>query len=300
MSAGEFHDVDRDLLADYVGGALEGTPDHARVARLIHEEPAWAEAYHALITATQAVRADLAAWGAHAEPMPPDVAERLTAALRHADRHPPRDDRAPLRIPVARTPQRPPDTRPAPPPASPGSPRRGASHAGRRWVRWGIPGAIAAGMSALVALGVTHLLDEPDDTTLAGRDGVHGSATAPARVTTSGSDYTAATLPRLAALAAADSSSQPLAAEAESMTTTPGEQLRPFVDAALLAACLEDVATEHGHGPIKVHVVDFAAFEGHPALVVVFTNATGERWVWVAGPDCGHGGADTRYATRVG
>ena len=39
MTAGEFREVDLDLLADYVGGALDGTPDEARVAQLVADGP---------------------------------------------------------------------------------------------------------------------------------------------------------------------------------------------------------------------------------------------------------------------
>jgi hypothetical protein len=50
-----------------------------------------------------------------------------------------------------------------------------------------------------------------------------------------------------------------------------------------------------------VDLVDYASFEGSPALVVSFVDQAGERWAWVAGPECGQpqSGADTRYSTRV-
>ncbi|WP_373688915.1 hypothetical protein [Verrucosispora sioxanthis] len=41
MSAGEFSEVDHDLLADYLGGALDGTPEHAEIARRVAQDPAW-------------------------------------------------------------------------------------------------------------------------------------------------------------------------------------------------------------------------------------------------------------------
>ena len=36
--------VDHDLLADYVGGALDGTPEQERIAGLIAASPEWGRA----------------------------------------------------------------------------------------------------------------------------------------------------------------------------------------------------------------------------------------------------------------
>ncbi|MBM0228834.1 hypothetical protein JNW87_28395, partial [Micromonospora sp. ATA51] len=65
------------MLADYVGGALDGTPEQVRVARLVEEDPAWGGAYAALAPAVELVRADLADWAAAAVPDMP-----LTLAVR--------------------------------------------------------------------------------------------------------------------------------------------------------------------------------------------------------------------------
>lgn len=303
MTAGEFRDIDRDLLADYVGGALEGTPEHARVAQLIRDNPAWAEAYQALVAATQTVRAELAAWGAQAEPMPPDVAEQLTTVLSAAGAAGPipAEGAGEQRIPAARTPREQTDAR-SPAPAVL---RRSGARRKRRWTRWGIPATIAAGVAALAAFGVAQFMADRGDTTVAAPESAapeHAttSATGPARVTTSGSDYTPATLPRVAAMAAPNDSPQPIASDTELTNVTPWAELKPLTDPAALAECLDEVTKEHAHGPIQVELVDFAAFEGEPALVVFFTTSTGERWAWVAGANCGRRGADTRYVTRVG
>ena len=45
MTGAEFDGVDIDLLADYIGGALAGTPDESAVAALVADDPAWREAY---------------------------------------------------------------------------------------------------------------------------------------------------------------------------------------------------------------------------------------------------------------
>ncbi|MFY1674347.1 hypothetical protein ACN27G_31090 [Plantactinospora sp. WMMB334] len=81
MTGGQFGEVDLDLLADYVGGALDGTSDENEVARLIAEDRSWAEAYTELTAAVDAVRLDLAGWAAEPTPMPSAVVDRLTAAL---------------------------------------------------------------------------------------------------------------------------------------------------------------------------------------------------------------------------
>ncbi|MFB9234623.1 hypothetical protein ACFFWC_03585 [Plantactinospora siamensis] len=88
MTAGEFSEADLDLLADYLGGALTGSPDESRVRELVRDDAEWAEAYTVLLAASDAVRADLAGWGAEPEPMPAAVAERLTAALAAAPPEP--------------------------------------------------------------------------------------------------------------------------------------------------------------------------------------------------------------------
>ncbi|MER7169092.1 hypothetical protein ABT336_23875, partial [Micromonospora sp. NPDC000207] len=69
-----------------------------------------------------------------------------------------------------------------------------------------------------------------------------------------------------------------------------------------LEACLAAIVTEHAFAPVTVERLDYAAFEGRPALIVEFVDATGERWAWVSGPGCGltGSGTDTRYRTRVG
>ena len=81
MTGAEFSGVDIDLLADYVGGALDGTPDEAAVTALIAEDDAWREAHAALTEGVATVTADLRSFGAAPEPMPADVFARLDAAL---------------------------------------------------------------------------------------------------------------------------------------------------------------------------------------------------------------------------
>ncbi|MBM0234634.1 hypothetical protein JNW91_24095, partial [Micromonospora sp. STR1_7] len=93
MTTEGFREVDDDLLADYLGGALDGTPQQAEVARLVDEDPAWAEARARLGAALTQVHADLADW-ADPPPMPPEVVDRLFAALAAAGRPPAGEDTA--------------------------------------------------------------------------------------------------------------------------------------------------------------------------------------------------------------
>ncbi|MEO3746283.1 hypothetical protein [Plantactinospora sp. B5E13] len=93
MTGGQFREVDLDLLADYVGGALDGTPDEAEVARLVTQAPDWAAAYAALTGGLDAVRLDLASLASPPEPMPAVVVDHIEAAL----------DRAALDHPAAQT-----------------------------------------------------------------------------------------------------------------------------------------------------------------------------------------------------
>ncbi|GAB3949827.1 hypothetical protein GCM10027614_49230 [Micromonospora vulcania] len=62
------------------------------------------------------------------------------------------------------------------------------------------------------------------------------------------------------------------------------------------------MAAEHKSAPLVVEVIDYAAFQGEPALVIRFTDSAGARWVWVSGPECGvpGSGSDNRYSARVG
>ena len=48
MTGAEFGGVDIDLLADYIGGALTGTPEESAVAARIAGDPDWQAAYASL------------------------------------------------------------------------------------------------------------------------------------------------------------------------------------------------------------------------------------------------------------
>ncbi|WFE63121.1 hypothetical protein [Micromonospora sp. WMMD714] len=360
--------VDHDLLADYVGGALDGTPEQLVVARLLTEDPAWAQAYAVLAPAVARVHDDLAGWGATMPEMPPVVVERLAAALAGAGPAPTepaapteaaeaseaagtsgaagavegagaseivgaagteRAGAAGVRERSARTGQ--------PVPAQPGGRRTPGTRAGdgrtdpsgpgrrRRWTRLAGPVGLAAATLAAVGFGVAQLVDgttgrESPASTMAGpaQDNAESAGRGfrftgePQR---SGVDWSPATLGGAsveplsglgtpsAVQPGSTTQASPTAPERpeDKRRSTPGGLDRLTARAAL-DTCLAEISTEHGRGPVTVEVVDYATFNGEPALVVRFADPGGDRWAWVSGAECGvpGSGADTRYRSRVG
>lgn len=326
--------VDWDLLADHLGGALDGTPEATRVAHLIATDACWTEAAEELSTALDAVAADLAALPPST--IPGDVAARLDAALTGAVRP---DAGATRRPGVGATPEGSaarPDRRggtpssarpPTHPPARPGGPGRRT----RRKLRWGAGAVVAAGLVAFAAVGLSSLPagvvggddsadtgaaapeNAPAEAPLVGGDSADGPPTS-----ASGLDYERSTLARAAhgndAQPAAPGTGPDSAAERElggeendratddySSAAKVPAALDRLTDEAALESCLSAVRHARGDPAAVVEVVDFARFEGAPALVIVFTDGDTVRRAWVAGPDCGTptGGADHLYDAEL-
>ncbi|MCZ7426588.1 hypothetical protein O7607_12670 [Micromonospora sp. WMMA1949] len=315
MTSREFSEVDHDLLADYLGGALDGTPEQATVARLVEQDPAWRAAYEDLADAVGLVGADLAAWAADPAPeMPQAVADRITAALAGAG--PALRDGTPVVPAQPGGASRPPGTAPRPDRHS------GPGRRPRRWARIAGPVALAAASVAAVGLGVGRMADSGDGgVSTADRAGGEAApmAAAPYRTTgpavRSGTDWTPERLAAGGALAgtksstgdmpgpsgaAKDGAETPLSMDSQRLGAAGG--LDRLARPETLAACLTAIGAEHGAGPLTVTMVDYARYQGTPALVVTFADATGARWGWVSGPECGvpGSGADTRFRTRVG
>ncbi|MET7707062.1 hypothetical protein [Micromonospora sp. NPDC005413] len=336
MTTEGFREVDDDLLADYLGGALDGTPQQDEVARLVSTDPAWAEAYALLAPALPEVRADLARWAEPSPEMPQAIADRLSAALAAAGSTPngtpadedtaaePGVDRdgdvaTPLVVPAQGGAGR----RPAVP-TSAGSGRRAPVGPGRRqrgWARRGAPVAAVAVAVVAVALGLNQLSmsasDDAGSTSALDRpaSAPEGAAAAGAVRTTgpalrSGTNYTPQTLgneqsgPTPKRVTGNTPGTQPgVDAGGERRPSPDGlNQLARLTDEAALTTCLADVAAEHGSAPLVVEVIDYAQFQGEQALVIRFSDATGARWAWVSGPECGvpGSGSDSRYSARVG
>lgn len=317
MTTGGFREVDHELLADYVGGALVGTPDEITVARLVEQDTAWADAYTRLAPAVAEVHAALVAYGT-TEQMPAAVADQIRAALAATD-DATTTEGTPAKSGTAGRAARP-SVVPAQPHAGsrrPGGvpqPQLAAAGPGRRrrrWQRVGAPVALAA--VAVVAVGLLGLdqldrgTDGPGSNTGTTEQAVAGPVVTTAPPVQTGRDY------QREDLAAPASSLQQFSDEvtAESEPSDVGIQsdrtagaigFERLADSAALETCLAEIGVEHDAGRLAVELVDYARFERQPALVVRFTDATGARWAWVSGPECGvpGSGADTRYRSRVG
>ncbi|MFF5295109.1 hypothetical protein [Paractinoplanes globisporus] len=292
MTGAEFRGVDIDLLADYIGGALTGTPDEPVVATLIADDPAWRAAYESLSGGMAAVATELGRF--EPEPMPAEVAARLEAALT---------------TPAPRLTLVPDSGDGAPPVREEKTTRR---ERGRR-LRWVTPIAIAAGAVAFVGFGLDYLSGRdgnsadksassaageaqarrPDSGQApaiagaepksdSGQDSAQSQSATP-QLLSSGTDYTRATL--------AQAPTQALSAPAPLATASKFGRLS---STDTLRQCLDMIALANGAGPITAESVDYARFEGKPAIVVRFTADNG-AWAWASGPSCGtsSGGADT-------
>jgi hypothetical protein len=279
-------EVDLDRLADFVGGALDGTPDAADVRHLIETDPRWAEAHAALVIADAAMREQLRAWGAEPAPMPDDVLDRIDAALAQAA-----TTQGPAHRPV--------------------HDELAARRARRqRRQRWAIGLATAAAVVTCAVGGVAVVVNQSSRSETAGssaaRDNPAAGSAVPSTVTgpnlsqpngpaalvASGRDYTPDTLGQLSpppgAKSGQESSDQLRGNQADSGVAGP---LARLTDRTALAACLNAIIAEYGG---QVTVVDFARYEGSPALIVVVQGArvaAGRRLVVVVGPTCGVGNA---------
>ncbi|WP_328341723.1 hypothetical protein [Micromonospora sp. NBC_00421] len=170
MTGRRFSEVDHDLLADYLGGALDGTPEQTVVARLVAEDATWADAYAVLAPAVARVHDELTGWGATAPEMPPAVVERLTAVLAGAGPATAVPTDTDTDTEVADQPGRPARVG-APVPAQPGGRRTPGNRIGdgradpsgpgrrRRWVRLAGPVSLATAALVTVGIGVANLLD---------------------------------------------------------------------------------------------------------------------------------------------
>jgi hypothetical protein len=317
VTGAEFSEVDIDLLADYVGGALDGTPEQAVVAALIADDPAWRVAFDELSGGMAAVRAQLHSYGAVLEPMPADVAERLDAALASAVADP-----APILASLA-APSTPRTVMSGDGGASV-RPLRGVPNHGsrRRRARWAVPLAAAAGLLAFVGFGLDYVTgpgssDQSAKSAAAGGGEVFaqsGSAESDAsrtgpEIIHSGIDYQAGSLGAMHPMAAAGASSTPRQfvpgptdeADKAEAPLAPGSPLVRLEDRSALHQCLDAIAQADASGGFSADTVDYASYEGLPAVVVRFTAADGS-WVWASGAGCGTPGvgAGKLAAVKVG
>jgi hypothetical protein len=308
VTGAQFSEVDIDLLADYVGGALDGTPDETVVAALVADDPAWRDAYDALTGGMAAVGAELRVMGAGDEPMPADVVRRIDTALAElpplTGSGPALQERHLVAVPGEGL----------------GAGRTARRERRRGFRRWAAPVAVAAGVVTFAGIGFGGLLprdDAQDAATSAAGDQraapmlERGAGNLDQVIETSGVDYDRAGLTSARSASKRSADSETLSGSAPAAAGGPGVMphdtsripsvLQPLLVRDALLACIAAITAQHGAGPIAPDVVDFASFEGDPALVVRFSAADGD-WSWVSGPKCGTPGADadTRYQVRVG
>jgi hypothetical protein len=301
--------VDWNLLADHLGGALAGTPDEARVERLVSTDPSWARAATELSAAMDAVAGDLRTLPA--DTMPEDVAARLDRALATAAVAPDVAAGAPTGRPAGESRR---------PPAHPGTRKR------RRMARWGAGLAVAAGVAAFAAIGVN--VWEPDQVLPGLSEGGDDSAgqavpesldgapeveqTGPLVVAT-GNDYDATTLaiteparpsPRLGPqnMPSPPQEAPTTARDEEAAPPpVPDPLVRLWTDPAERQECLTMISQAIQPPPVSITTVDFAMYEGEPALIIWATAGDGSRWAWVSGPGCGAiaGDPDVWFETQI-
>lgn len=292
---------DLDLLADYVGGALDGTPEEERVGERIRTDAAWARAYADLVVAFDGVSTDLSALGASPEPMPDDVWQRLEAALSSPE--------------AAAAYATPPKYPPTPEFTAPRDNRPSARARVRKRHRWVAPVLAAVAVLFAVSLGfaLRSGVATKDSTMSTGSpaEAPQAAAARPVQLRSSGRDYTDQTL-----VLATDFGSVPLASAPEDPATdrANGETskipntaqsfsaavppvLGRLLNQDALARCLQDVS---GIMPGTVLGVDYAAYNHSPAAVVVVRTADDGRWVGVVGAGCGVNGADLLAQKRLG
>jgi hypothetical protein len=285
-------DVDLDRLADFVGGALDGTPDADGVRHLVETDPRWRRAHANLVEAMPAVGRDLARLREMDVAMPADVVARLERALAS----PVRDNNV-IDLEERR----------------------------RRRQRRIMTLGVAAAVVACSVVGVTTFqsmsrrYDNNSPATSAeqqNRSDLGGGGTgatnaqppagaAAGIATASGRDYSASSIGSLstpgptiafgAQSGTSDSRNQPGA-----LANAPAG-LERLLDIRLRGQCLDAIIREYGG---TVTLLDYARYEGSPALMVVLSGtriASPGRLVVVVGPTCGENNAitDQRFLGRI-
>lgn len=273
--------VDLDLLADYVGGALDGTPEHEQVARLVADDPDWRSAAADLTTALAFVDADLAILGAASEPMPDDIAARFDALLASPEFA---------------------ASRPVPPRTAVGERTLNRDASGSRTARlgrrrWAAPVAVAAGVLALAGIVLPFgplATSQQDAGTGFSAENAPAIAVAPdsrVPVTASGTDYRRQMLADGTTMSKSTPTSETFRTFDSSEKAAAADLGRLSGSGEALTSCFAAISTVL---PGTVTGADFARFEGRPALIVTVDTATGGWW-FVAGPQCGQPGPDELF-----
>jgi hypothetical protein len=323
VTGAEFGEVDIDLLADYIGGALTGTADESVVAARIADDPAWRAAFASLSEGMTLVGAELGRM--EIEPMPADLAASLDAMFRGAEI--PAGEVRSADESVGSSSTTGTDTSEPVTPhltvvrdedvagdGAPGVPNKQITKRAGRRMRWAAPIAVAAGLVAFVGFGLDYLAgreaantDSASDSSAAGsalsgeadREAPAGRSGAP--MLNSGTDYTLGTLalePIQPLNAPKDAPGSPLLESPRRAAGSDDAALSRLRLQDALQACLDAIQRDNAGGVIAVETVDFASFDGSPAVVVRFTAANG-RWAWASGPACGTPGSGAATLGKV-
>jgi anti-sigma factor RsiW len=268
---------DLDRLADYTAGLLEDG-DAAEVARLVATDPGWADAYAALTAAQPALDEALASLAPG--PVPPDVVARLDRALADAADDATSGAHAGTAAKVVRLSDR----------------RRGWRVAAGVVAAAAVVAACFGGVTVLQHNGGTQSTKSSAGRAQSDSAGAGSAVTAPQlsspgpAVTASGVDYTHATLGQ----AGAYSAKAPAAAGNNADELAVPQGLALLSEPVARSACLAAIVTADGGTPTSV---DYARYQGRPALIVVLTGGT--KRVVAAGPTCGQPGAGSAEIDSV-
>jgi hypothetical protein len=271
-----------DTLADYVEGLLDGTAEGDAVTARIATDPTWADAYQQLAVANPEVTSALQRLAD--PPLPPEVAAKIELAMAI---------------------EREESVRPSPQPVRRLKRRRSVQIGG-----WAAAAAVVAlvTVTAVAALHSSQSSSSSSDSAAsAPRAARVSGSVAPESVRRSGFHYAASGLgPQARKLleptteaAPARSSASPKAAPAPNSTSPPAANFQVSSALARLAApsalgsCL---AALNVANPLAV---DYATFDGAPAVVIVTAGVDASRLtVLAAGPNCGLNG-ETDQLARV-
>jgi len=182
------------------------------------------------------------------------------------------------------------------------TPRRG------RRLRWAAPIAVAAGLIAFVGFGLDYLAgtrNESASTDSGAAPGVaaqgYGNSRAADATLATGTDYTHATLgqpPAQPMTAPLPASAGPGRKSTPDMAIGAQAALRRLTAPTALADCLAAIERANGSGPLSPESVDYARYNGKPAVIVRFTAANG-HWAWASGADCGTPAGDPDTLDKV-
>ncbi|MEV6850833.1 hypothetical protein [Actinoplanes sp. NPDC051411] len=185
------------------------------------------------------------------------------------------------------------------------APRRG------RRLRWAAPIAVAAGLVAFVGFGLDYLAGRQSNSastdSAAGSSEVRGEAPklAPsagfAQMLATGTDYTHDTLgiaPVQPMSGALTSPATPGRKTTPEMASGVESALQRLTSPTALADCLAAIEEANAGGRISPDSVDYARFDGAPAVIVRFTAGNGQ-WAWASGADCGTPPGDAATLDKV-